>query len=151
MANATTIKAASAASGLPVDTIRYYERIGVLPAVTRSANRYRDYTQEHLETLRFARTLRDLGLPLSEMTALVRVFHDGTCRDMQQALASSAREALGRVVAQRNLLERAEKQLRAVLAEVEVIVPGPQPVSGLTPCPCVRVAEEQIAALHSPQ
>jgi len=150
VANVVTIKVASSACGLSVDTIRYYERIGVLPPVIRGANRYRGYTQEHLETLRFARTLRDLGLPPAEMSSLLRVFHDGMCQDMQHALAASARGALERVVAQRNQLERAEKQLRAVLAEVEAIVPRPRPVSGLTPCPCVRVAEEQSATLHSP-
>ena len=105
MANVVTIKAASTASGLPVETIRYYERVGVLPAVARGANSYRGYTGEHIETLRFARALRDLGLPLGEMSALIRVFHDGTCRDMQQALAASAREALEGVIRQRMQLE----------------------------------------------
>ena len=143
MVNVVTIKAASTASGLPVETIRYYERVGVLPTVSRGANRYRGYTREHLETLRFARALRDLGLPLREMSALIRVFHDGTCRDMQQALAASAREALEGVIRQRTQLARVEKQLRSVLHEVETVAPDEQRVSGLTPCPCVVIVEGQ--------
>ncbi len=143
MANLVTIKAASSASGLPVDTIRYYERVGVLPSVSRGANRYRAYTQEHLETLRFARALRDLGLPLGEMSALIRVFHDGTCREMQQALAASAREALEGVIRQRLQLEQVEEQLRSVLHEVEAVAPDEQRNSGLAPCPCVVIVEGQ--------
>lgn len=153
MGDVVTIKAASAESGLSVDTIRYYERIGVLPRVARTANRYRGYTREHIETLRLARTLRDLGLPLPEMAALVRVFHDGTCRDMQKALEASARDALDRVVAHQKQLKRAEHQLRSVLAEVETIAPDEQAASGLTPCPCVIVIERKVveaAALAVP-
>ena len=143
MANLVTIKAASSASGLPVDTIRYYERVGVLPSVSRGANRYRAYTQEHLETLRFARALRDLGLPLGEMSALIRVFHDGTCREMQQALAASAREALEGVIRQRMQLEQVEEQLRSVLQEVVAVAPDEQRNSGLAPCPWVVIVEGQ--------
>ena len=140
-----TIKGAADASGLSTDTIRYYERTGVLPPASRTMNGYRRYTDPHIETLRFARSLRDLGLPVGRMTNLIRVFHDGTCRDMRDALVACAHEALARVVTQRQDLERAERQLRAVLDEVESIAANEQPRSGLSPCACVVAVEHKAA------
>ncbi|HWQ28729.1 MAG TPA: MerR family DNA-binding transcriptional regulator, partial [Dehalococcoidia bacterium] len=51
---------AARASGLSIDTIRFYERTGTLPAPPRGANGYRRYTPEHVETLRLAAGLRAL-------------------------------------------------------------------------------------------
>ncbi len=58
------IQEAAHRSGLSADTIRFYERKGVLPRPPRGANGYRQYTEEHVATLEFARGLRDLNLPL---------------------------------------------------------------------------------------
>ena len=63
MATLLSIKGVAAAPGLAADTIRYYERVGVLPKVARSTNSYLGYPAEHVETLHFARRLRELGLP----------------------------------------------------------------------------------------
>ncbi len=67
------IQEAAEASGLSADTIRFYERKRVLPRPPRAANGYRAYTEEHLATLRLTKSLRDLGLPLSEIGSIVAV------------------------------------------------------------------------------
>lgn len=58
-------------SGVNVETIRYYERIGLLPAPPRSAGGYRVYSSAHAERLRFVRRARDLGLSLDEVRRLL--------------------------------------------------------------------------------
>jgi DNA-binding transcriptional MerR regulator len=45
------------------ETIRYYERIGLLPAPPRTTSNYRDYSTEHVSRLTFIRRSRDLGFP----------------------------------------------------------------------------------------
>jgi Hg(II)-responsive transcriptional regulator len=54
-----------------VETIRYYERIGLLAAPGRSAGNYRIYGPEHLDRLSFIRRSRDLGFSLDEVRALL--------------------------------------------------------------------------------
>jgi len=58
-------------SGVTVETIRYYERIGLLPAPPRSAGGYRVYSSVHAERLQFVRRARDLGLSLDEVRHLL--------------------------------------------------------------------------------
>ncbi|MCA0175638.1 MAG: Cd(II)/Pb(II)-responsive transcriptional regulator [Proteobacteria bacterium] len=61
------------AAGTPVDTIRYYERQGLLPAPARTASNYRVYEAAHLERLLFIRHCRNLDLSLDEVRALLAV------------------------------------------------------------------------------
>jgi MerR family mercuric resistance operon transcriptional regulator len=59
-------------SGVNIETIRYYERAGVLPIPPRSAGGYRLYRGADPERrLRFIRRARDLGLPLAEVRRLL--------------------------------------------------------------------------------
>lgn len=60
------------ASHTPVETIRYYERAGLLPAPARTASNYRVYGPAHAERLRFIRHCRGLDMALDEIRALLR-------------------------------------------------------------------------------
>jgi len=53
------------ATGTKVETIRYYERIGLLAAPARTRGNYRSYGPVHLNRLSFIRRARDLGFPLA--------------------------------------------------------------------------------------
>jgi MerR family mercuric resistance operon transcriptional regulator len=66
-----SIGALSKRSSVNVETIRYYERIGLLPAPPRSAGGYRIYSSAHADRLRFVRRARDLGLSLDEVRRLL--------------------------------------------------------------------------------
>lgn len=59
-----------------VETIRYYERIGLLAAPARSSSGYRQYGQDHLRQLMFVRHCRDLGFSIDEIRSLQALAHD---------------------------------------------------------------------------
>jgi len=67
------IGAASKRTGCHIETIRYYERIGLLPRPGRSASGYRRYGLEHLKRLALGRRARDLGFTLDEIRRLLRL------------------------------------------------------------------------------
>jgi len=62
-------------SGLPAKTIRYYEDIGLVKA-DRKPNGYRDYSDEHLNTLRFLARARSLGFSIEDCRQLLSLYED---------------------------------------------------------------------------
>lgn len=62
-----------AAVGVDVETIRYYEKKGVLPKPARSANGYRAYGKKHMERLAFIRHCRLLDMSLADITELLQL------------------------------------------------------------------------------
>ena len=68
---ALTIGALARATGTKVETIRYYERIGLMPEPARSAGNYRTYGSAHVARLRFVRRSRDLGFTIEQIRALL--------------------------------------------------------------------------------
>ncbi|NIC05580.1 Cd(II)/Pb(II)-responsive transcriptional regulator [Billgrantia bachuensis] len=62
-------------TGCPVETIRYYEREGLLPEPARSSANYRLYAEPHAERLRFIRHCRTLDMTLGEIRTLLD-YHD---------------------------------------------------------------------------
>lgn len=72
-------------SGVNIETIRYYERAGILPGARRAANNYRVYQHSHLRRLRFVRRARDLGFTLDDVRALIGLIEGGayTCAEVQ--------------------------------------------------------------------
>ena len=67
------IGALSGATGTPVETIRYYEREGLLPPPARADNNYRMYLPAHVERLAFIRQCRSLDMTLDEVRALIQL------------------------------------------------------------------------------
>jgi MerR family mercuric resistance operon transcriptional regulator len=72
-------------SDVHIETIRYYEKIGVMPAPCRSAGGYRIYGADHLKRLSFVRRSRQLGFSLDEIRGLLRLVdgHAYTCAEVQ--------------------------------------------------------------------
>lgn len=92
------------AAGVSTDTLRHYERKGVLPAPRRSANGYRQYPAHALERVRLVRSALALGFTLDELARLLRTRDRGgaPCREV-------------RALAERKLFE-AEARLRELTA-----------------------------------
>ena len=97
-------------TGCQVETIRYYEREGLLPAPTRSRGNYRRYGEEHLERLRFIRHCRSLAMSLEEIRLLLqfRDAPDDKCDEVNTLLD----EHIGHVAARIAELRVLASQLR---------------------------------------
>ena len=69
-----------------IETIRYYERTGLIPKPARRANGYRRYTAEHLARVRFIKQSQTLGFSLKEIAELLqlRVRRGATCTDIRR-------------------------------------------------------------------
>ena len=106
------IKALSAATGVDVETIRYYERQGLLPAPARQANGYRDYGPPQLERLSFIRHCRALDRPLADVRQLLAALDapGPECGDINALID----QHLARVRARLASLRALEKQLRSL-------------------------------------
>lgn len=76
----------SAASGCQIETIRYYERIGLLKAPARTEAGYRHYTEDDIDRLRFVTRGRALGFSLDEIASLLRLAQDQglSCDDVDR-------------------------------------------------------------------
>jgi Cu(I)-responsive transcriptional regulator len=69
--SAFTIGKLAATTGTNVETVRYYERVGMIAPPARTDGNYRSYRSEDVERLRFIRRTRDLGFSLNEVRALL--------------------------------------------------------------------------------
>ena len=74
--------------GVSTDTVRFYERSGLLPRATRRANDYREYGEADVEHLRLLIDLRRLDLPLDDAARIASWCHSGHCGDTRAALPS---------------------------------------------------------------
>ena len=61
----------SQATGTNIETIRYYERIGLLPKPERTGANYRSYAPAHVERLNFVRHARGLGFDIADIRSLI--------------------------------------------------------------------------------
>ena len=101
----------AAAAQVGVETVRYYEREGLLAAPSRTASGYRAYGPQHVERLNFIRHCRSLDMPLADIKRLLELSNDRgvSCDDVNGLVQSH----LERVRAKRDALEALEKQLAA--------------------------------------
>ena len=71
--------------GLGSETVRYYEKEGILPKAERASNGYRLYDQAHVKRLRFVKRCRELGFSLEKVRSLLKIAdsHNMTCRSVK--------------------------------------------------------------------
>lgn len=135
------IQEAAQRSGLTADTIRFYERTGVLPRPPRGPNGYRAYTEDHLATLRVARGLRDLDLPLTEVAGILPAVHDGTCRTVRTSLTGALTHALQQVDQQIASLQQTRERLAHIFDGLQRMEPSDERIPGAAPCACIQLIE----------
>ena len=99
-------------TGCKVETIRYYEQIGVLPPPARSSGGQRRYTVNHLKRLYFVRRARALGFTLNEVRALLRLVDGGhyTCAEVE-SLTLAHLDDVGKKIADLRKLETVLKDM----------------------------------------
>ena len=111
----------SKATGTNIETIRYYERIGLLPAPVRTSANYRTYGDAHRTRLAFVRHSRELGFSIEEIRSLLDL-SDHPGRDCGEAdrIASShlvqVEEKIAQLSSLRNELARIVGRCRGGLA-----------------------------------
>lgn len=72
-----TIKEVSEKFDISQDTLRYYERVGMIPPVTRTASGIRDYQEKELGWVELAKCMRSAGLPVEAMIEYVKLTQEG--------------------------------------------------------------------------
>lgn len=114
MSRTTTIGAAAKAAGVAIDTVRYYEREGLLPVANRSDGGYRLYTAADVERLRFIRQAKALGFTLSNIAGLLQLQDGGgprqQVREMARARVSELDRKIRELTAIRDTLVALERQ-----------------------------------------
>lgn len=136
------IQEAAAQCGLTADTIRFYERKGVLPRPPREANGYRNYTADHVRTLRLAKGLRHLAVPLEVVAPMIAVAHSGTCGEVRGDLADALSDALAETERRLNDLIHVRDHLKLILAGLTSMDPTDTTVPGMAPCECIRLVSD---------
>lgn len=136
---AWTIGRLAKATGVNLETVRYYERIKLMPPPGRAPSGYREYEEAHVQRLMFIRRARDLGFSIEDIRALVALSEPsrGTCADVRKI----ASEHLDDVRAK--LADLAKLEL--ILAETVARCSGDQ----VPACPILEVLGN-ASALASP-
>jgi DNA-binding transcriptional MerR regulator len=104
-------------AGVSVDTVRFYERRGVLPSPDRLPSGYRTYTPATVERIRLARRLQSLGLTLDEVIDALHTTDrgDASCESERWRLEA----VLARIDAQIAELRAVRREVRQVMASCE--------------------------------
>lgn len=130
-----TIGQLARSAGSDVETIRYYERRGLLPAPPRAGNGYRRYPPDAVRQLRFIRRAKTLGFTLTEIGELLSLREAGGNRASVKQLARARLADLESRLAD---LQR----MRDALADLDRRCSGEGPVSG---CPIIEALNEDNA------
>jgi DNA-binding transcriptional MerR regulator len=87
--DALTIGQLAQATDTNIETIRYYEKIGLLPTPRRTAGNYRSYAAEHLRRLGFIRRARELGFSIGDVRELLKLAaqSENRCEEVYQLVA----------------------------------------------------------------
>ena len=134
--NGMKISDLARATGVDVDTIRYYEKAGLLPPPAREANGYRSYAASHLERLSFVRHCRALDMPLADVKTLLDAVDGAAGRG--RAVDDLIGQQLQRVRVRLKSLRALERQLQQLQESCD---------ADHASHPC-RILEELVAAAH---
>lgn len=109
------IGAMSRETGVNIETIRYYERIALMPKPDRTAGGNRQYTHDHLKRLAFIKRSRELGFSIEEIRSMLKmVDHDRVSCGEVHAMTM---EHLGSVKDKIRNLKKLERALTSMAAE----------------------------------
>jgi DNA-binding transcriptional MerR regulator len=112
-------------AGIHVETLRYYERIGLLPPPARTRAGRRLYDDDTIALLQSVRLARSLGLRVDDILSLHETIRDdGPDLGAHQALLESLERTLERTLSELGRLEERRIKLEAILAQVRATPPG---------------------------
>jgi len=123
-----TIKEAARITGVSADTLRYYERIGLIPAVPRTKSGIRDYTDYYIQWIGFLQELKSMGMSLESMIDYIELAKrgDSTYEERKRILADARMALLCKIQLLQDLARRADYQLanyeQTLLPETESLI-----------------------------
>ena len=108
-----TIAQAAQAFGLTADTLRYYERAGLIPRVPRTSGRQRDYGPKELRWVEFIRCMRSAGVSIEALVEYVALFGQGanSIPARKALLVEQRRQIAERIGELQRALERLDRKL----------------------------------------
>ncbi|MEG0330595.1 MAG: MerR family transcriptional regulator [Longicatena sp.] len=109
-----TITEVSKKYELSADTLRYYERIGLIPTVHRTSSGIRDYLEEDCNWVEFIKCMRSSGLPIEALIEYVTLFQEGDSSvDARKKLLIEQRDLLAiKLEAMQTTLERLNYKIK---------------------------------------
>ena len=127
---------------VPVSTLRYYERIGLLAPPGRSPNGYRLYDESAVEHVEFVGRAKRMGVPLDQISELIELWSTAGCRPLQERIRSFLGTKIAEVRTQRTELAVFERQLESLFGRFENTDGSP----GLCDpdCACVHLDVEEV-------
>ena len=101
--------------GLTADTLRYYERIGLLPAVARNKSGNRDYSEVDCERIEFIKCMREAGLSIEVLTKYMHLFLEGdsTLKEREELLIAERDRLQARLEHMQSTLKRLNRKITA--------------------------------------
>lgn len=112
-----TIKEVSEAYNISPETIRYYERVGAVPPITRTAGGIRDFQEQDIRWLTLALCMRNAGLPIEVLIEYLRLYREGDeTIPARLALLTEQREKL---LAQRRQIDETLERISYKISRYE--------------------------------
>ncbi|WP_177566489.1 MerR family transcriptional regulator [uncultured Phascolarctobacterium sp.] len=108
-----TIAEVSKKFGLPADTLRYYERIGLIPPVKRSSSGIRTYDETDCNWVEFIKCMRGVGIPVEMLIEYVAMFNQGadTIGARKELLVEQRQQLALKIVEMQAVLERLDNKI----------------------------------------
>ncbi|MGG1314633.1 MerR family transcriptional regulator [Cohnella laeviribosi] len=122
-----TIAEVSEKFDLSQDTLRYYERIGLIPRVNRNKSGVRNYTEEDCKWIEFIKCMRGAGLPVEVLIEYVGLFQQGdeTLEARKELLIEQRNQLIMRIEEMKKTLERLnykiERYEQAIVAKEKTL------------------------------
>lgn len=108
-----TITEVSKQYGLSADTLRYYERVGLIPPVPRNGSGVRDYDEASIGWVELIKCMRSAGVGIEALSEYCRLYQQGedTVEQRKQLLMEQRRQLLERMEDMRRSLERLDDKI----------------------------------------
>lgn len=120
-------------AGVSIDTVRYYERRGLIPKAERTRSGYRRYSTDDMRRLKFIRHAKELGFTLDEIGQLLSIRSEGSdCASIKAVAEAKARDIESRI----KKMTRMKRLLLKLARQCDA-------KDNLAPCPILRTLEEE--------
>ena len=129
-----TIQRAAAETGLTADTLRYYERIGILPGIGRSESGHRRFTDDDMGWIKLVQCLRATGMPLEDLHRYAELVQQGEDTaaerlDILETHKARIQSEMGELAIALDLVDAKIDGYHALVARGDLVPPDRRPMS----------------------